>query len=610
MAQQSRRAARRISRRRFLGSAAAIAGAAGVAGVIGCARTKRSSPIAPSPTAAATPLPVGSRGGTLRAFNFNAMVPDTLDPHVTQAGPIVNVHSAIFSKLLRYDDERAGTIVPDVADGMPEQPDALTYVVRLRDGVHFHDTPAFRLAHARTPGRALDASDVKYSIERQLRSGSLRFFRQSLWTNIERIDIQDSRTLTISMKAPVAPFLAFLAGKHSFILPRNLAGPQDRFDDPLSLIGSGPFMLDTFEQQNVVKLVRNPAWFARDDRADIGTGRPFLDGYNAYYSPQEDLFEQVSFEHARSDYASFQEIAALVRERTTNLGDVVLEEADCGAVLGSRLLLDRAPFRDDRIRRAIHLAIDRRALADAIYPPMEAHSSAKLSGPIPPALARWALPQDELEQRPGYRNDASGRDEDLRAAKQLWSAALGGASIGDVHVMFAGVPKGIAAKGQPELQRQLRDALGVNIVPAVDSSGYALMAFAFGRNLDGATSGTVPFTFALDDAGVDLDDAVYAQFHSGQLLNTYRLQDPALDTLLDKSRAEFDSDARHRLGIDIQNYLLRNGNARIENCAPIKRRLSWGYVRNSRPPMSDGSDYELADLWLDSSHPAFAGRPA
>ena len=59
---------------------------------------------------------------------FNAMVPDTLDPHVTQAGPIVNVHSAIFSKLLQYDDERAGTIVPDLADGMPEQPDALTYI--------------------------------------------------------------------------------------------------------------------------------------------------------------------------------------------------------------------------------------------------------------------------------------------------------------------------------------------------------------------------------------------------------------------------------------------------------------------------------------------------
>src|SRR5207302_7604921 len=179
---EPRPTAQSISRRRFLRASATVAGAAGIASVIGCARTKRSSPLAPSPTAAPSPLPVGSRGGTLRAFNFNAMVPDTLDPHVTQAGPIVNVDSAIFSKLLQYDDERAGTIAPDLADGMPEQPDALTYIVRIRDGVHFHDTPAFRLAHGRTPGRALDANDVKYSIERQLKTGTQRFFRQSQWT--------------------------------------------------------------------------------------------------------------------------------------------------------------------------------------------------------------------------------------------------------------------------------------------------------------------------------------------------------------------------------------------------------------------------------------------
>src|SRR5437660_4194959 len=137
MAQQSRPTGtgQSMSRRRFLGSTAAIASAATIASVVGCARTKRSSPLTTSPTTGPSPLPVGSRGGTLRAFNFNAMVPDTLDPHVTQAGPIVNVHSAIFSKLLQYDDERAGTIVPDLADGMPEQPDALTYIVRIRGGV-------------------------------------------------------------------------------------------------------------------------------------------------------------------------------------------------------------------------------------------------------------------------------------------------------------------------------------------------------------------------------------------------------------------------------------------------------------------------------------------
>ena len=53
---------------------------------------------------------------------------------------------------------------------------------------------------------------------------------------------------------------------------------------------------------------------------------------------------------------------------------------------------------------------------------------------------------------------------------QVCAQQSGDGSIGDVHVMFAGVPKSIAAKGAPELQRQLHDALGINVVSAVDSS--------------------------------------------------------------------------------------------------------------------------------------------
>ena len=99
------------SRRRARSLAAAAAAA-----VAGCGDGKRAT------GATATPAPqprpragVGTRGGILRTYNFDAMTPDTLDPHLTQMGPIANVHSAIFSQLLRYEDERAGTIAPDLA---------------------------------------------------------------------------------------------------------------------------------------------------------------------------------------------------------------------------------------------------------------------------------------------------------------------------------------------------------------------------------------------------------------------------------------------------------------------------------------------------------------
>ena len=62
----------------------------------------------------------------------------------------------------------------------------------------------------------------------------------------------------------------------------------------------------------------------------------------------------------------------------------MLEETDAGGFLATRLLLDRAPFNDDRVRRALHLAVDRDALARLMYPDVEGAPSARLTGPVAP----------------------------------------------------------------------------------------------------------------------------------------------------------------------------------------------------------------------------------
>ncbi len=588
----------------------AAAAAGGAAAVVGYVRG-RGGQRAPATTAASSLLPVRSRGGVLRAYNFDAMVPDTLDPHLTQMGPVVNMHSAVFSKLLQYDDERAGTIVPDLCEAMPEQPDRLTYIIRLRPGITFHDTLRIRYVHPTAAGRALDATDVKYSIERQMDVNSpqrRRFFRADEWGVIDTIEVSGPLTLTIKTKAPVAPFLAFLAGRHAFVIPREVVDGHDEAKRDLDMVGSGPFMLDTWKPGEGVTLVRNPRWFARDDHVSgDGAPRPFLDGYEARFSPQQDLWQQLVFERERIDTTGFSDVHALDQEQKTNLSDVVLEQTDAGGVLASRLLLDRPPFNDDRLRRALHLAIDRHALAAALYPPLAGAPSARLSGAVAP-VSRWALPQSELLKRPGYRT-GSGRDDDLRTARQLASAALGGAPAGDLRLNVMGLPKVIPDRAVAALRRQVQDALGVRLDIATDPSGYAYMANGLLRNLEGASDGVVPCTLGFEDGGVDLDEWLYPQFRSGGPLNTYRLDDPTLDRMLDRQRQEFDTAARQAQGLAIQDYLLAQVNARIEYLAPVSRRLTWGYVRNSSMPPWYGSRYKLADTWLDTSHPAWNARP-
>ncbi len=225
-------------------------------------------------------------------------------------------------------------------------------------------------------------------------------------------------------------------------------------------------------------------------------------------------------------------------------------------------------------------------------------------------MRSWAIEGADLLARPGYRSDAEGRAADRQQARQLWDAAAGDGNIGALEILFASVPKSFATSAVDFLRRQIQDVLGGTIAPYVDPSGYAYIAASYNRNLEGASDGTAQFTFALEDGGVDLDDWLYPYFRSGQPLNSFQLEDPTLDAMLDRSRTEFDNEARRRIGLDIQDYLLANVNARIEYLAPVLRRLTWGYVRNSSLAIWHGSNFKLADIWLDTSHAAWPTRPA
>ncbi len=610
---RSHAALHRVSRRGFLAASAGISATAVSVAIIGYRKSgtprKRTDVLSESATPATSP--VGTRGGSLRVYNFDAMAYDTLDPHKTQSGPIANMHSAVFSKLLRYDDERAGSIAPDLAEAMPEQPDQTTYIFRLREGVTFHDAPKYRASYPRTAGRPLTADDVKYSIERQMITNGpqgRQFLRRSNWDVIDKIETRDARTVVIITKTPVAPFLNFLAGRHAFIVPADIVIRTNEITTEKTMIGSGPFMLDSFEQGVAVRLRRNPAWFAGNDNpGGVGSARPFLDDYVAFFSPQEDTFQRAAFQRRVVDATGFGDPAVLDTERKTNLADIALDETAAGGVLASRFLLDRKPFDDDRIRRAIHLAIDRVALSELLYPAMDGRPSAHLSGPIAPAIERWAVANDDLARRAGYRADTAGRAEDVAAAKQLWDAATGGA-LTELRITFAGVPKVIPDRAIGAITRQLSNVLNAKVTSTVDPTGRVLIGAALVRNTEGATEGVATFTFALEDGGVDLDDWLYAQFRSGQPLNSYHLQDARVDALLDKSRAEFDPDARRKLGLDVQDYLLAKANARLEYCAPVQRQLRWGYVRNTTLPLWYGHNDTLADAWLDTSHPAWRPR--
>ena len=99
------------------------------------------------------------------------MVLDRHDPHQTQFGPMYANLSSVFSKLYMYQSHVEPTwenIMPDLAESAPEMveapPETMTYIVKLRKGVKFHDTDAIRKNFPQVAGRELTADDVVYQL--------------------------------------------------------------------------------------------------------------------------------------------------------------------------------------------------------------------------------------------------------------------------------------------------------------------------------------------------------------------------------------------------------------------------------------------------------------
>jgi len=614
--------AERFSRRRLLaGAVAAGAGAAGLAAV-GCGGDEE-SPAAASPTAAGSQsflTAVGSRGSTYRSFNYDSLVLDTRDPHQTRLGPMMTTQSYIFSKVLNYFDEIEQIMWPDLScdaqgnPAMPEQVDNLTYVIRLRPTARFHDTPKIRQDWPDTADRPVIAEDVKFSIERQLNLDSPKralYYRRYQWETIDKIEVADDHTLRITTKRPCSPFIHFLADRNAFIVPRELVDPNtDDMDADNKMVGSGPFILDKWEALRMLRVVRNPNWFAADDDPEnMGTGRPFLDALEVSYPPESDSVVETAIKTKQVDRAGFTDQGNIYRVLDEMPGLQLMESAITGG-LATALLIDRPPFQDLRLRQAINQAQDRKALGEQMYPAASGHPRFLLSGVVCWPIVRWTVPQEKLATYPGYRYGPGEREADIADARKLFEAAGGREGVGPIRIIFSSIPPTIPQKVLPQVVRQLEQNLGAEVQAEVDRTGYTEIISCLSRAMAGAPAEGCVFTWSFDNGFIDLDDWLYQYFHTKGGLNSYPLSDSLLDQWLEEQREEFDYEKRREIGFKIQDRLALEILPGYRYFNDIGRDLGQSYLKNGRNWPWFGGAYWFANTWLDTTDPQFQGRPA
>lgn len=277
----------------------------------------------------------------------------------------------IYDALLEWDKDL--NIKPALAESYEVTSDR-TVVFRLRKGVKFHN------------GKALDAEDVKYSLDTQVNPPAPG--QKGFGLIIASTDIIDQYTVKVTMPSANPTVPGFMARGNAPIIPK---GAYDQLQLTTQAIGTGPYKLTEFVPGDRVVLTRNPDFWK--------PGLPYLDEITLKGIPDEQA-RLAALRSGAIDGGNFT--GDIVQSVKNDRSLVVMNGLTSAPHLLHFTLKDTTkPWADVRVRRAVNMAVNRQDLIDKIY-----NGDASLSGVVPPGFGDWPLTQDEL--RTYYKNDIAG----------------------------------------------------------------------------------------------------------------------------------------------------------------------------------------------------------
>ena len=236
-----------------------------------------------------------------------------------------------------------------------EWEDPLTMVVRLRPNARFTGKPGIMEA------RPVEAQDVVWSYQRSWASPKKS---PGYYDHIERVEARDARTVVFRFKEYNAEWdLRFGYGYYSSILPRELEAFDTR--DWQNLAGSGPFRLTRYVQGSSSTYERNPDYWDRERMGDETHAIPFVDRV-IYRTIKDQATQQTALRTGKIDILEVVPwLAVDYLKKTTPELQWSRYLSSVGQFLALRV--DRKPFDDVRVRRAINLAIDKQEIVDHFY---------------------------------------------------------------------------------------------------------------------------------------------------------------------------------------------------------------------------------------------------
>jgi dipeptide transport system substrate-binding protein len=312
--------------------------------------------------------------------------PENFYPGINTTGTSFDANSQIYSRMVEF--ERGGTtVVPGLAERWDISPDGKTYTFHLRHGVKWHSNRIFK------PTRDFNADDIVFSFERQWKenhpyfrvtsSNHSYFNDMGLPALLELVERVDDYTVRITLNQPEAPFLSDLAMEFAGIQSKEYADAMRSAGTPEKIdqepIGTGPYFLLQYQKDAVIRY-----------RAFAGywEGRAKIDDLVFSITPDAAV-RWAKLQKGECQIMPYPNPADLDAMRRTP-GIEVLEQP--GLNIGYLAYnTTKKPFDDVRVRKALNMAINKKAIIDAVY--LSTGVAAK--NPIPPSM--WSYDDDIID---------------------------------------------------------------------------------------------------------------------------------------------------------------------------------------------------------------------
>jgi peptide/nickel transport system substrate-binding protein len=280
------------------------------------------------------------RGGTLTIGMLTGGSAETVNPGLSVSYLDILRLNQLYDWLV-LPGEDIKTLVPSLATSAEPNADATVWTIRLRDGVNWHD------------GKPFTADDVVWTVKSWSNPTNQMFGGAGPFIDFKGVRKRDRLTMEIPLTRPAAQFSSFLTFPSAAVI-QNGASAKSVSTHP---IGTGPFKFQSFTPGSQSVFVRNPNYWR-------APGKPYLDKLVINSAFSDETSRDNSLLGGQIDVAPVYSNSKAKQQQSG--GQVNLLIAPGSAPFYFTMRVDKGEFADVRVRQAMKLLIDRKAMIDDI----------------------------------------------------------------------------------------------------------------------------------------------------------------------------------------------------------------------------------------------------